>query len=305
MVKLLVIMEKYHSGPNYGLTNSIHNVVGAFNCTDYGSCEIAYIDPEEIWSSQGVDHVLMTKEYDAAFISVYHMLPSQFVAQQVGHKTVMAWWDGSLSISGMRYWSQWIHQICFDYGKGEEEPNIFCLEVPQDTSIFYPDDNVIKDIDVSFVGSIDAARPDRAVIINRLKEAGFNVWAGGGRGPGLENLSIQEYANIFRRSKICLNLSYGHGRGQRKGRTFEIGASRAFMLCNCCEMLQGKEGKWFENEVDYASFDDINIIDRVRYFLNHEEERNQMANRMHEKYMNNYSPKPFWKKVLGICGVNI
>jgi hypothetical protein len=306
-MKIIFITEKYHSGPQYGLTNNIYNLIGSWECASYGEYEHYFIDSEPgcIWSSKEVDDILLGSTYDAAIISVYHHLPSPFAAQKIGHKSCLLWWDAVVSEGGVRNWSQWIHQLAFDWGKGEEWPNCFCVEVPQDTRLFYRDHNVVEDIDVSFVGSVDAPRSDRGRLIQRIRDSGFNVWAGGGRGPGLDNLPIEEYANMFRRSKICLNLSFGHGRPQRKGRSFEIAACGQFMMSNCCEMFGGKDGKWFENEVDYASFDDINVIDRIAYFLNNEQERNQIADRIYEKYVNNYAPKHFWKKVLNICGVDV
>lgn len=302
MTHVLFITEKYHSGPNYGLTNHIYNLVGSYECSGYGTYEHHFIDPENIWSSQGVDAVLMSQSYDAAIISVYHHLPSPGVAAKIGHKTFMCWWDSIISMGGVMGWAGMIHQACFDWGKGQEHPNCYCVDVPQDTRKFYRDSNVVKDIDVSFVGSIGSPWSDRANTINKIKEAGINIWAGGGRGPGYDNLSIDEYANMFRRSKICLNLSYGHGRPQRKGRSFEIAASGAFMLTNCPEMFNGKEGNWFDENVDYVSFNDNNLIEKIHYYLNNDSERNEIADNIYNKYMSYYAPNHFWSKILNICG---
>lgn len=258
-----------------------------------------------MWSSQAVDEALTSNEYDAAIISVYHHLPSPGVASSVGHKTAMCWWDSIVSMGGVRGWAGSIHQLCFDWGKGEEFPNCFSVEVPQDTRHFRPDDSVAKDIDVSFVGSIGAPWSDRGALIQKLRDGGINVWSGGGRGPGFDNLSIEEYSNVFRRSKICLNLSYGHGQPQRKGRSFEIAASKGFMMTNCPQMFHGKDGNWFEEGLEYISFDDSNVVEKVKYYLDHEQERNDIAHRLYETYRNNYAPKYFWGKVLGICGATV
>ena len=64
---ILMIMEKYHSPGN--ITNNFWNLIGSWECAGHGTYEVAYIDPTEIWSQRGVDHVLTTKQYDAAFIS--------------------------------------------------------------------------------------------------------------------------------------------------------------------------------------------------------------------------------------------
>jgi len=307
MVKVLFITEKYHSGPQFGLTNNIYNLIGSYECSEYGTHEHCFIDPEPgcIWSSGQVDQALNSKEYDAAIISVYHHLPGQQTARRLGHKIAMCWWDAIVSMGGVKSWSNTIHQLCFDHGKGNEYPNSWCVEVPQDTRIFCPDPSVEKDIDVSFVGSIGAPWSDRAKMIEKIKSAGINVWAGGGRGPGYDNLPIEDYAKIHKRSKICLNLSYGHGRPQRKGRSFEIAACGGFMMTNCPQMLYGKEGEWFGEGTEYVSFNDDNVIDKIKYYLDHKEERDLISYRIYETYRNNYSPKYTWKKFLNICGVKV
>lgn len=302
---VLFIMEKYHTDAIIGKTNNYWNLLGSYECSGYGTYEVHYLDPEEIWSSQGVDEVLLNKKYDAAVISVYHHLPSAAVAHQIGHKTFMCWWDSIISMGGVQGWAGMIHQACFDWGKGEEQPNVFCVEVPQDTRHFYPDANVVKDLDVSFVGSIGAPWSDRGALIQKLRDAGINVWSGGGRGPNYDNLSIEEYSNIFRRSKICLNLSYGHGQPQRKGRSFEIAACGGFMMTNCPQMFHGKDGDWFGEGTEYVSFDDSNVVEKVKFYLNNEAERDAISYRIYETYRNNYSPKFFWKKMLGVCGTKV
>lgn len=304
MVHVLMIMEKFHSPGN--ITNNFWNLIGSWECAGYGTYEVAYIDPTEIWSQQGVDHVLTTKQYDAAFISVYHHLPSHHVARQVGHKTVMGWWDSVVSFGGVQAWSSMIHQLCFDQFKGETYPNIFGVEVPQDTRVFRRDDSVAEEFDVSFVGSMTSYWNDRRVLMDRIKTQFPNVWYNGGRGSDpngnpLLNLPIEEYANIFRRSKICFNLTPGHGKLQRKGRTWEIAALGKFMMANNPQVLDG----WLVDGEDYVSFDDNNVIDKVRYYLDHEDERKKIANNLYKKYNDSYSPKHFWKKVLNICGVQV
>jgi hypothetical protein len=300
MAHVLFITEKYHTDSTIGLTNNMWNLIGSYECSGLGTYTHKFIDPENIWSGEGVDHELLTNQYDAAIISVYHHLPSFHVAAQFGHKTCFLWWDSCLSMDGVRHHANVAHQLCFDWGKGEEYPNCFCVEVPQDTRIFYPDDNLEKDIDVSFVGSLTDYWSDRIRLIKKIEEAGIKIWYGGGRGHGLGNLPIEEYAAIHRRSKICLNLSYGHGRPQRKGRSFELAASKSFMMSNCPEMMDG----WFGRDTEYVPFDDENIVDKINYYLDHEEERKHISHCLYETYRNNYSPVHFWTKILKICGVN-
>lgn len=300
-------MEKFHTDQQIGPTNNKYNLLGSWECAGYGECEVYYIDPSEIWSSAGVDHVLNTCQYDAAIISVYHHLPSHEVARRLGHKIAMLWWDAVVSLDGVKGWSRNVHQIIFDHGRGQEYPNVFSLPVPQDERIFFPDKTVDKDIDVSFVGSIADPWSDRAKVIQKIKDAGINIWSGGGRGHGANysNLPIEEYAKIHKRSKINLNLSYGHGRPQRKGRVFEIAACGGFLMSNQPQMMRGKEGEFFGEETEFVSFTDDDIVEKIKYYLVHKEERDLISYRMYQSWVNNFSAKYFWRQVLNICGVNL
>lgn len=287
MPHVLFIMEKFHTDSTIGKTNNYWNLLGSYECSGLGTYEVHYIDPTEIWSQSGVDHVLNTRRFDAAFISVFHHTPSHEVHKKFGHKMALLWWDSILSMPGVRSLAPTTRQFCFDWGKGEEEPNVFCVNVPQDERVFYRDKNIIENIDVSFVGSITDYWSDRRRIVEKIKDAGINIYAGGGRGHGLGNLSIEEYSGIFRRSKICLNLSYGHGRPQRKGRSFEIAACGKFMLTNCPEMFSGKEGTWFDENVDYVSFTEDDLIDKIKHYLSNNEERERISDNIYKKYVEN------------------
>ncbi len=310
MIKVLFITEKYHSN---GLpTNNMHNLIGSWESTGYGQYEHLFIDPEPgcIWSSQQIDEALLTKDYDVSIISVYHHLPSQEVAEKLGHKIAIIFWDAIVSMGSVFHCSSLLNVICVDHGRGMEypdHPKVMCLEVPQDTRIFYPDETVEKDIDVSFVGSMNSPWPDRRALVEKIRNSGINIWFGGGRGvghDGINNLSVEEYAKIHKRSKICLNLSYGHGRPQRKGRVFEIAACKGFMMSNRPETMKGRGGEFFGEGTEFVSFNENDVIEKIKYYLEHKEERELIAYRMHETYRNNFSPKYFYNKVLSMCGIS-
>jgi spore maturation protein CgeB len=77
------------------------------------------------------------------------------------------------------------------------------------------------------------------------------------------------------------------------------------MMTNCPEMFSGKDGKWFEDGIDYVSFHDGNLIDQVRYHLDRQDIRDRVEESIYEKYYANYAPKPFWKKMLNTCWVEV
>lgn len=300
MIKVLFITEKYvHPNPQYGLTNNIHNLIGSFEESGYGSYEHLFISPDAIWHPSGVEHALLTKDYDIAIVSIFHQIPRHSVAGQLGKKLCLLWWDSIVSEGHVRSFTNCCPNLVFDWGHGEEYPNCFALQVPQDTRVFKKDVFAV-DIDVSFCGAIDTVRPERARLINLIKSAGINIWSGGGRGPEQTNFHVWDYASIFKRSKICLNFAGGHGRVQRKGRVFEIAACGKFMLSNHPEAMNGKDGPWFIDGTDFVSFDENDLVDKIRYYLSHEQERQTIADNMFTKYMYNY--KDFWRQIFNICG---
>ncbi len=307
-MKILIITEKYHSGPAR-LTNNMHNIVGSWECAGYGEYEHLFIDPEPgcIWSTAALDQALLTKEYDCFIISAYHIYPSREVIKKVGHRGTIIFWDSIVSMGAVRSWAEDIAVTIVDHGKGEEYPNVYAMEVPQDTRIFCRDETVVQDLDVSFVGSTNSAWPERKILLEKIKSAGINLWYGGGRGgnPEDQNLSVEDYAMIHKRSKICLNLAGGHnGKFQRKGRVAEVAECGRLLMTNHPETMCGKEGCFFGRD-EFVAFDDSNVVEKIKYYLEHKEEREDIARRMQHTQTHNFGPKYFWRKILNLCGVTV
>jgi spore maturation protein CgeB len=157
-----------------------------------------------------------------------------------------------------------------------------------------------KDIDVSFIGAV---KNERGYILDILKNNNINVYLAGGRGPNGQNLTFEEYANIIRRSKVSLNFNWAYSSPQRKGRIFEIAACKSFMLTNFPEALKGKEGWCFEDKKHFDSFNDKNVVEKVKYWLKNEAEREQIATSMYELYVQKYAPVPWWTNIFDICKI--
>lgn len=318
-MKILFVIEKYifYDQPQFGLTNTIHNLVGSWEASYLGDYEIAFISPNDIWTAAGVDKVLTERDYDLAVISPYQgpsgcINCSYEVADKIGHKLVFCWWDWvAFPLRGTFVhpetqnpgWCWWeyadrgAHNLIMDSGVGELYKNSYSVAVPQDTRLFCRE-GIPEDIDVSFIGAFHT-RGDRIHVVNMIRNAGFNVWVGGGRGyvQHHDNMTVEDYARIHKRSKICLNLQVGHGKPQRKGRTFELGACGKFMMANNPRVLDG----YFEEGIDYVSFDDGDLIKKLKYYLSNASEREWIADNLYDKYTDNYSPVPWWKNVLEMC----
>jgi hypothetical protein len=319
-MKVLFITEKYVGSPEFGLTNNMVNLIGSFKSANIGEYKHIFISDDEgdIHSNEELDYILLTEEFDLAVMSPPgHFFPSLYVAEELQNKLIICWWDtlfGSFesfiarehnhSVNGVNFstpslsaFSLYCPNIVFDYGFGEEYNNVFCLSVPQDSSIYNSTNNDVKDIDVSFIGAV---KNERGPIIELLKDNGINVHLSGGRGKDGQNLTFEEYADMIKRSKISLNFNWAYSSPQRKGRIFEIAACGSFMLSNFPEALKGKDGYCFEDKKHFVSFTPENIVEKVKYYLQHNEEREQIAKAMNEVYKQKYAPTPWWNKILNI-----
>jgi len=167
-----------------------------------------------------------------------------------------------------------------------------------------------KQYDVSFVGQY---HPYRAWLLLQLKRAGIpvQVW---GNGWGAGRLSQDEMVAVFNQSRINLNLSNSiawdarylltlnrpirdtirvwrstaHAvrhldsktREQVKGRHFEINACGGFQLSYYVEGLE-RHYRIGDEMTIYESPEDL--VEKVRYYLNHEAEREEVAQRGYER----------------------
>ena len=139
-------------------------------------------------------------------------------------------------------------------------------------------------------------------LLRKIQSHGIDIYISGGRGVGCNaNLSYKDYADLMRRSKISLNPQFGHWSPHRKGRTFEIAASRSFALTDHPEILSGKDGHYFDIENHLGIYNENNLIEKIIYWLNNDKERIQRSENAYNYWLKNYSPKPWWNKVLNYC----
>lgn len=171
----------------------------------------------------------------------------------------------------------------------------FPMWAPRDGRIFN-NPKVSRDIDISFAGNIGNFS-DRVRGITALKENGVDVYQAGGY---RENwLPLEEYASIYQRSKIALNFCYNTlGIAQCKGRVFETTLCGAMLL----EAENKETSAWFEPMVDYVPFDEKDLIEKVRYYLEHDSECTEIADRGYQKATEKYNGTLFWKVILEKLG---
>lgn len=161
------------------------------------------------------------------------------------------------------------------------------LWTPEDPCYFYYEEN--KDIDVSFIGSVNMYR-DRMTLLEQLKGR-LNLFISGGQRT--TKLSPYEYAELIRRSKIGLNFAMSQTGvfWQAKGRIFEYAACGTLFL----DMPNPSTRHFFRPNIDYVEYyNAVDIIDKVTYYLANTEERLNIVKSAYKRYTEFWTAKSYW-----------
>jgi spore maturation protein CgeB len=139
-------------------------------------------------------------------------------------------------------------------------------------------DDAVKTFDVSFVGQPHGTRKRT---ISSLQNHGITVESFG-RGWNNGRITQTQMIRIFNGTKINLNLSNSswnirtifRNQQQIKGRNFEVPGCGSFLLTNYVEGLE----QYYDLENEIRCFSSPrNLRDQILYFLQHEDEREQIA----------------------------
>ena len=151
--------------------------------------------------------------------------------------------------------------------------------------------------DVTFVGQ---PHGNRREIIWRLREAGLDVrvWGFGWEAGRISQLQM---VRIFNQSRININLSNASvpAGKQIKGRNFEIPGSGGFLLTDQVENLED----FYEIGKEIVCFSDVaDLIDKAKYYLGHEVERNEIAERGYCRTIKDHTFDARFKEIFWIVG---
>ncbi len=166
------------------------------------------------------------------------------------------------------------------------------LHVPKDPRVFNSDDRV-RDIDIVFSGSYGYGREERQGVMLHLLNNGVKLVHGGSEGG--DHFTKEEYADRYKRAKLTLSFSQARGMNVVNARPFEAMACGAMLL----EQESLELAKLYIPFVDYVPWttpDDL--LNKVRYYLEHNDERTLIASNGCKKTQELYSAKTFWTKVL-------
>lgn len=174
----------------------------------------------------------------------------------------------------------------------------------------YPRENyhpagIERDIDVCFLGN--CRKNDRMEYIDYLLKNGVNIQT---FGTGSTNGFVEwkDFSKIFSRSKINLNFTKLDKLGwvnrdepllnrvrQNKGRPIEISMTKSFCLSEYSPAI----GFLFEIDKEIDVFDSKEeLLRKVRYYLENDSKREEMASNAHERAIKNYSSDIYIPRVL-------
>ena len=308
----LVLRNKYCDGlEQYGPSNEEHDISSPLRSADVADTVEYHYDLDHsagLFGDSKLVSLVSRIRPDLIILGNYYPFDKRFPQLEVlkairwkcGIPMVALWADsyGDLKIEASAAMSGVVDlNILYDSeflaDHFPDKQNYLCLWSPRDFCVFFPG-NGPRDISVSFAGSTGSYRDVRKPFLSYLEELNLPIYRAGGQREQL--ISVEEYAGILRRSKISLNFSYGAGGlHQLKGRVFEVMFSGALLL----ESENTEITRYFTPMVDYVPFDSKeDLSDKVRYYLQHEDERQQIALNGYTKATKQYNHEEFWSRVL-------
>ena len=307
---VLFVTEKWRDAhPGSPLTNSEHNLFGSLEASGLATFSRLHFDEYYHQTKQSCDTELINRILNErpsitvfCYIPWFKHTPSIKTVETASHltKNVFIWpdaiWEGHANLA-RQFEPLTALSVLWDIDFGWQSDKKFVhLWTPQDPRI-YNDPGLVRDIDVSFVGSTHY--PERRNYLDNL-----NVPANVNGGHSTSYLPVEKYADILKRSKISLNfcMTHEHGLEQLKGRIFES------MFCGSLLMESKNRYNWIERwfipNVHYIPFSNPNDLnEKISYYLSHEEERKKVAENGKRRCNEWYSNTAWWTYIFKECGV--
>lgn len=312
MNNVLFVTEKWcGSNPNYGFANYFDNLFSTFSETMFDhKLHTLHFDEAYLLYGRHIDQVLIPYCQRFSIPTIIFacgghspMHPSLEMIKslkKIGIFICFIWYDNNPTELDFRMQMKEVIDlnIIIDYPRSayhdqyklEHAQKDLYLWTPESLFYFYPDEQTV---DVSFIGSSRYA--DRNTYLTNLASSlPYMIMEGGQREKGL---SFSYYASLIRRSKININFSKNPqigGYDQLKGRVLETIASRSLLM----EEKNQSTSDFFIPGVDYVEFDGLDDLkEKIKYYLEHEDLRREIALSGYNKFMDKYTAKHFWKAV--------
>ncbi len=171
---------------------------------------------------------------------------------------------------------------------------IYCY--PAVNPLDFYDMDIVKDIDVTFWGSIPI-NSKRERYIEFLKDNEIKVLTRNYR------VSVEEYSKILNRSKIVISFCIEQdAKWQLTERLFEGMACNSLVL----EEESSGAGRLFDVGKDFETFSSKeDLLKMIKYYLQHEEERQLIAESGHKKATTIYNARNMWCHIFRLIGLNL
>lgn len=159
--------------------------------------------------------------------------------------------------------------------------------------VTYTDPGGNRDLNVAFLGQVAGYRSARTQYIQTLMEHNLPIFCS--MFNRVDQPSHDKYLEVLKRTKIGLNFSHSIDSDALKWRVFETISCGALLMENdnpqthCC----------FTPMRDYVSFESpADLVEKVRYYLAHDDERRQIAANGRERLVKLYDHMHFWTAII-------
>ncbi|MFA6989855.1 MAG: glycosyltransferase [Candidatus Gastranaerophilaceae bacterium] len=160
--------------------------------------------------------------------------------------------------------------------------NVYWLPLGCDPEI-HSQKTKIKEYDVGFVGSlVDKRRIELTTKIH----LNFNLH--------YEKAFLDDMANVFSKSKIVFNNAIKNDLNMR---VFEVMSTGSFLLTDKAVGLE----EMFVDKEDMVIYEDDNILKKIKYYLDNEEEREQIAKRGQQLVLNAHTYEHRCNELIKVC----
>ena len=264
---VLFVLDKWCAGnPDFGISEWESNLWGSLESSGLATCQTFHFDEYYYLYQQAGDDALVRKclDYkpDLVCLVIYKVPGSDFNVCTASSTAVLR------IAQPRKYTYFW---------------------VPKDTRYFY-NPGIERDIPMSYIGS---PKPERLAAIDSLRKNGIVTHNSGGERQ--QHISTKQYAQIFMRSKITLSFASSGYSHVTNARVFEATLCGAMLL----EQVSFETAKLFIPFVEYVLYSSQrDLVEKAKYYLTHDDERQEIANRGCKKAQEHYSANRFWKLVL-------
>ncbi len=306
-VHVTFLIEKYtHEYGKSGLSINLDNLVATLEAAGLAGWNVVHYDQyfhegrplpmAEICKPDHADvHVLVT-------VLHYHSRANPTIAQLAaakasGSRVAYVWLDKKISQSTEQYYNIADLNVVLD-GNDFELPNGWPIFTPKNPRFFH-DPGLLREIDVSLVGEVRYLSQRKAMVDRLRDETRIAVQMFGTSAADRRRaLSIAEYARLYQTSKISLAMTKDSVR-QLKGRVFEVLHCGAMLLCDRNHHVS----HYLRPGVEYVTWNDYDdLVDKARYYLDHESERLAIARAGNARVRSHYNHEVFWRSLLARLG---